>query len=316
MTQTKAPIRISTRSSRLALWQARWVAANLGVPAVLHQVTSTGDRVLDIPLQGGSDQGFFTKEIEQAILEGAADLAVHSLKDLPTTLDPRLALVAVPRRETVEDVLLVHPDWVDDSRRLPVKEGGVIGATSLRRRALLGHFQPDLQPTLLRGNVPTRLERLRQGDFAAILLARAGLRRLEATVEGFVAFALDPKRWLPAPGQAALGVESLLGSEAAAVAARSLDHPPTHRAVLLERGLMARFEAGCHAPFAAWATMGHGDEVTLRLGCATDDGRWAAATVTAPAATAENEAMAALEAAKVSPGPAAHESPCVPISSF
>lgn len=311
-----SPIRISTRGSQLALWQAEWVSANLAEPTVLHRVVSKGDRVLNVALQGSSDQGFFTKEIEQALLDGDADLAVHSLKDLPTTLAPGLALAAVPERETVEDVLLVHPDWVDETRQLPVREGGIIGATSLRRRALLRHFQPDLEPALLRGNVPTRLERLRQGDFAAILLARAGLRRLEAQVHGFTAFALDPERWLPAPGQAALGIESLTDSDAGALAARSLDHGPTHRAVRLERALMARFEAGCHAPFAAWATPSPGDEVTVRIGCETDDGRWASATVTASTAQAEEVAMAALEAAKKHPVDAGERSPCRQISSF
>ncbi len=316
MSSTDHPIRISTRSSQLALWQANWVSDNLGVPTVLHRVTSKGDRVLNVALQGSTDQGFFTKEIEQALLDGDADLAVHSLKDLPTTLAPGLELVAVPERETVEDVLLVHPDWVDESRRLPVKEGGSIGATSLRRRALLRHFQPDLEPELLRGNVPTRLQRLRGGDFAAILLARAGLRRLEAKVEGFVAYALDPELWLPAPGQAALGIECLTDSVAGETAATNLNHPPTRQAVSLERGLMARFEAGCHAPFAAWALNREGDEVTIRVGCATVDGAWASATVTTRVAEAEEQAMAALEAAKLAPSPAPQGSPCRQISSF
>jgi hydroxymethylbilane synthase len=317
----------------LALWQAEWVAANLEGPAVLHRVTSKGDRILDVALQGRSDQGFFTKEIEQALLDGDADLAVHSLKDLPTTLAPGLSLVAVPEREAVEDVLLVHPDWVDEARvdearRLPVREGGIVGATSLRRRALLRHFSPDLEPALVRGNVPTRLERLRRGDFAAILLARAGLRRLEAELAGFVAYALDPEVWLPAPGQAALGIECLTGSAAGETATRCLDHAPTHRAVTLERRLMARFEAGCHAPFAAWVVSGPGDEVTgddtdddtdevtVRIGCATDDGAWAAAMVKTRAAQAEDEAMSALESAKQDPAEPPRASPCQQISSF
>jgi hydroxymethylbilane synthase len=316
MSAAETPIRISTRGSALALWQAEWVAAHLDVPTALHRVTSKGDRVLNVALQGSTDQGFFTKEIEQALLDGHADLAVHSLKDLPTTLAPGLALAAVPARETVEDVLLVHPDWVDETRRLLVRAGGIIGATSLRRRALLRHFQPDLEPTLLRGNVPTRLERLRRGDFAAILLARAGLRRLEAKVDGFAAYALDPEHWLPAPGQAALGIESLTGSAAGETATRCLDHGPTHRAVDLERGLMARFEAGCHAPFAAWAVTGPDDEVTVRLGCATDDGAWAAAQVQAKADAAVDEAMRALQDAKLHPAQPPDTSPCRAISSF
>lgn len=311
------PIRIATRASQLALWQAEWVSANLQHPTVLHKVTSKGDRILDVALQGRTDQGFFTKEIERALLDGDADLAVHSLKDLPTTLTDGLELAAVPERETVDDVLLVHPDSLDESRLLPVSEGGVIGATSLRRQALLKYWSPDLQPTLLRGNVPTRLKRLRAGDFAAILLARAGLRRLEAEIDGFAAFTLDPTVWIPAPGQAALGIESLIGSDAGQTAARRLDHPRTHRAVDLERKLMARFEAGCHAPFAAWAVIEDDDTATVRLGCATDAGTWAAATLRATLDTAEERAMVALEAAKRQPpAPVPGKSPCRRITSF
>jgi len=316
MTGPDTPIRISTRQSRLALWQAEWVAANLEGPTVLHRVVSKGDRVLDMALQGNTDQGFFTKEIEQALLDGDADLAVHSLKDLPTILAPGLALAAVPKRGAVEDVLLVHPDWVDEARPLCVREGGIIGATSLRRRALMHHFRPDLEPALVRGNVPTRLDRLREGDFSAILLARVGLRRLGAEVDGFLAYALDPEVWLPAPGQAALGIESLTGSPAGETATRCLDHGPTRRAVTLERALMARFEAGCHAPFAAWAKTGPGDEVTVHIGCATDDGAWAAATVSANATQAEEKAMVALESAKLAPAAPPQASPCRQISSF
>lgn len=316
MSSPETPIRIATRQSRLALWQAEWVAANLQGPTVLHRVVSKGDRVLNVALQGSTDQGFFTKEIEQALLDGDGDLAVHSLKDLPTTMAPGLALAAVPQRGTVEDVLLVHPDWVDEERPLRVREGGIIGATSLRRRALMHHFSPDLEPALLRGNVPTRLDRLRRGDFAAILLARAGLRRLDAELDGFLAYALDPEVWLPAPGQAALGVESLTGSAAGETAARCLDHAPTRRAVTLERVLMARFEAGCHAPFAAWVVTGPGDEATVHIGCATDDGAWAAATVKANAAQAEERAMKALESAKLAPADPPQASPCRQISSF
>jgi len=316
MSSPDTPIRISTRQSKLALWQAEWVSANLDAPTVLHRVVSKGDRIQDVALQGRSDQGFFTKEIERALLDGDADIAVHSLKDLPTTLAPGLALAAVPERETVEDVLLVHPDWVDGARPMCVREGGLIGATSLRRRALLHHFSPDLEPALLRGNVPTRLERLRNGDFAAILLARAGLRRLEAEIDGFVAYTLDPETWLPAPGQAALGIESLTGSAAGETAARCLNHEPTQRAVTLERRLMARFEAGCHAPFAAWAVIGADDTFTVRIGCATNDGSWAAATVTASEAQAEEEAFVALETAKRTPTAPPEASPCRQISSF
>ena len=313
-------LRISTRGSLLARWQAEFVAARLGHPAELRVVKSKGDRLQHVALQGRTDQGFFTKEIQAALLTGDAEVAVHSLKDLPTVPTPGLTLAAVPERGVVEDVLLVHPDHHAPDRTLPVKAGGRIGATSLRRQSLLRHYAPDLEPTLLRGNVPTRLDRLRGGEFAAILLARAGLRRLEAEVKGFLAFALDPKRWIPAPGQAALGIETPAAGPVAAWVRARLDHEPTRRAVELERELMARFEAGCHAPFAAWVDV-TGPHVVVRIGAGTDAGGWAEARVeAADAASASDAAWEALNRARVEnrgPGAAAgQESPCQPISSF
>ncbi|MDY0004720.1 MAG: hydroxymethylbilane synthase [Polyangia bacterium] len=282
-------LRISTRGSRLALWQAKHVASLLGHPTELCVVKSQGDRIKDQALQGRDDQGFFTREIQEAVLRGEAELAVHSLKDLPTGPTPGLALAAVPVRETVEDVLLVHPDSHDLARAIPVREGGAVGATSLRRQALLRHFSPDLMPKMLRGNVPTRLERLKKGEFAAILLARAGLRRLGLRVEGFLAYALDPRRWIPAPGQAALGVETAQAGEVMAHVRDRLDHAESRRAVELERALMARFEAGCHAAFGAWARS-EANELAVCIGCGTQEGGWAEAAITAESPEAAMEA--------------------------
>lgn len=315
-----AVLRISTRGSRLALWQAEHVASRLGRPTEIRVVKSQGDRIRDVALQGRDDQGFFTREIQAAVLGGDADLAVHSLKDLPTAPTEGLALTAVPLRETVEDVLLVHPGWHDPARALPVRAGGSVGATSLRRQALLRHFAPELSPSLLRGNVPTRLERLRKGEFAAILLARAGLRRLGLAVEGFVAYALNPHRWIPAPGQAALGIETAPEGAVREHVRGCLDHAETHRAVDLERALMARFEAGCHAPFGAWASLGD-DAVTVHIGCGTEEGGWAEARVTkasdAAAAEAAWEALVAAKARGAAPGAAQGTgSPCTAIEVF
>jgi hydroxymethylbilane synthase len=312
-------IRIATRGSHLALWQARHVQSRLGAPSELGIIHTEGDRVQHVALQGQTDQGFFTKEIERAILAGEADLAVHSLKDLPTLVAPGLALAAIPERETVEDVLLVHPDAHDPAAaRLPLRPGSVVGATSLRRQALLRQARPDLQPTMLRGNVPTRIQRLQRGDFGAILLARSGLRRLEVPIQGFHAYALPPALWIPAPGQAALGLECAAGSEAGEVVRRALDHAPTREAVTVERALMARFEAGCHAPFAAWAVAAGDAAWEVRLGCATETGRWVAARVIAPADEVVDAAMLALQAAQAAPeGPdPLAELACQPLASF
>lgn len=312
------PIRIATRGSQLARWQASYVAEHLETPCEPVVVTSRGDRERDVALQGRSDQGFFTKEVQAAVLAEEADVAVHSLKDLPTQRVPGLALAAVPPRGPVEDVLLIHPDHHAPGRILPIRAGGRVGATSLRRQALLRHFSPDLRPEMLRGNVPTRIRRLRDGELAAILLARAGLRRLEIPVEGFLAYRLIPARWIPAPGQAALGVEARSGGAVAALLADRLDHAPTRQAVELERGLMARFEVGCHAPFGAWATP-EGDAITIRVGCALDDGRWVAVRARDPDPEPALElAWTALQTARRAPPEPTEvtESPCEPLSSF
>lgn len=312
------PIRIATRGSQLARWQARYVADHLGVPAEPVVITSRGDRERGVALQGRADQGFFTREVQAAVLDGAADVAAHSLKDLPTQRVDGLALAAIPPRGPVEDVLLVHPDHHAPGQTLPVRPGGRVGATSLRRQALLGHFAPDLRPEMLRGNVPTRIRRLQQGEFAAILLARAGLRRLGVPVDGFLAYGLDPARWIPAPGQAALGVEARAGGAVATLLGERLDHAATRRAVELERALMARFEAGCHAPFGAWATP-EDDQLTVRVGCALEDGRWVAVRASDPdPGLALEAAWTALEAARRSPPDPLDVpgGPCEPLSSF
>ncbi len=236
---------VGSRGSDLALWQSRWVMARLVAKTELVVITTQGDVTLDRDLSGMAGKGFFTKEIEEALYARTIDLAVHSLKDLPTRSPEGLVVAAIPERAAVADLLLVHPDWHDASLPFPVREGGTVGASSLRRQAFVR--SAGRTPASLRGNVPTRVRKCREGHYAAIVLAEAGLSRLALDLGGLHAYRLDASKWLPAPGQGALGIETREGDAAVALAQR-LDHMPTREAVEAERGLLARFEGGCHLP--------------------------------------------------------------------
>jgi hydroxymethylbilane synthase len=243
---------IGSRGSDLALWQARWAAAHLGVPTRIEIISTQGDRILDRDLSGAEGKGFFTKELEEALFAKSVDIAVHSLKDLPTLTPPGLTIAAVCERAPVSDVLLVNPDWYDPSDPFPVKKGGKVGASSLRRQAYVRASRTDLEPASLRGNVPTRVRKCREGQYAAVVLAEAGLSRLKLDVGGLRLFRLSTRQWLPAPGQGALGIETR-ASDPAEGACQSLNHLPTRRACDIERGLLARFEGGCHLPLGTYA---------------------------------------------------------------
>jgi len=266
---------IGTRGSQLALWQANWVKGKLRIQAEIRQIRTSGDRFLDVPLQGQMDKGFFTKEIEAELLAGGIDMAVHSLKDLPATLPQGLMLGAVLERSTVSDILLVHPRAVaapGDS--FPVKAGGMVGTSSLRRQALLRHFGPHLTSVFLRGNVSTRLEKCKRGDYDAIIVARAGLERLRLNPDPLLAFDLSPDGWLSAPAQGALAVEVRAGDQELLEQLAPLDHAPTRQCVELERGLLVSFGAGCSAPFSAWAELDGEGTFSVHVGLAENSGAW------------------------------------------
>jgi len=283
-----SPLRIATRGSRLALWQAEHITSLLGVPTEFRIVKTSGDRFLDVALQGQVDKGFFTKEIEEILLAGEADLAIHSLKDLPTEIPEGLCLGAIPERGPTGDVLLVHPDFVDRDRPFPVKEGALVGASALRRQSLLKRYRPDLRTGLLRGNVPTRIDKCRRGEFGAIVGARAGLARLELDVTPLIAFDLDEELWLPAPGQAALGVEAKSTNTDLLELLAGIDHAETRSCVQIERGLLARFEGGCHAAFGASARRAPGGGFIVRVGMEHPEHVWQQVEVSA---SREDEAV-------------------------
>lgn len=269
-------LKIGSRGSDLALWQARHVAAAIGVPSEIVIITTSGDRFLAESPTGRLEKGFFTKEIEEALRDLRIDIAVHSLKDLPTAVPAGLTLGAVSAREDVRDLLLVHPDWLDAGRAMPVKAGGKVGATSLRRQSMLRAFAPWLEPVMLRGNVPTRVQKCRRGEYAAVIIAAAGIRRLGLDLTGLMAYQLDPATWLPAPGQGALAIEIREGDEGTRQAVHAIEDADTRACVTIERELLRRFEGGCHEPFGAWART-DGEVRVVTVGHEDSAGRWRAA---------------------------------------
>ena len=237
---------IASRGSQLALWQARWVQQQLaqaGQESRIEIIKTTGDKITDVPLAQVGTKGLFTKEIEEALLEKRADLAVHSLKDLPTELPKGLVLAAVPVREDPRDAVV--------GRKLAdLARGATVGTSSLRRAAQLRKLRPDLVIEPVRGNVDTRLRKLDEGQYGAIVLAAAGLKRLGWG--GRIAEVLPPEVMCSAVGQGALAIETR--SEGAGHdACAGLEDAATRAAVTAERGVLAALGGGCQVPIGAYA---------------------------------------------------------------
>ncbi len=270
-------LRIGTRGSRLARWQAEWVADRLrvlhpGLEVAIVEIRTQGDRDRSSPLAAIGGTGVFTKEIQRAVLEGLVDLAVHSLKDLPTRTPDGLVLAATPPREDLADALIAPLACTLEA--LPA--GMRIGTSSLRRRAQLLHLRPDLHVVSVRGNVETRLRQALEGSLDAVVLACAGMHRLG--LEEHITERLAPPRFLPAVGQGALGLECRGDDEATRSLLRALDDAPTNRAVMAERTALAELEGGCLVPMAAWgrdvpATGGGSATLALDAAVFDPDGR-------------------------------------------
>lgn len=248
-------IRIGTRASQLAQWQAKWVAKQLrsqGATVELVDIVTSGDTEQSGPVAGLGVQGVFTKEVQSAVLESRADVAVHSLKDLPTEAIADLVLAAVPEREHVADALVTTA--ADSLAALP--QSARVGTGSLRRQSQLKSLRPDLEVVGIRGNVDTRLRKLDEGEYDAILLAAAGLRRLgwgERITE-----LLEPPRMLPAPGQGALGIECRADDAEVCQLLARLNHAATRAAVDAERSMLALLHGGCSVPVGAWGRTENG----------------------------------------------------------
>ncbi|SFI27111.1 hydroxymethylbilane synthase [Planctomicrobium piriforme] len=265
-------IRIATRESQLALWQANHVAEQIRrvdpeCDVQLVPMTTAGDRdrQTSLPQMGG--QGVFTKEVQRAVLDGVADIAVHSLKDLPTDETPGLALAGIPPRAPRFDALILKPDGPQTLDDLPPQAR--IGTSSPRRRSQLLRLRPDFQLLEIRGNVETRLKKVEQGEYDAIVLAEAGLRRLG--LQDCITVILAPPIMYPAVGQAALGIECRDNDEYCRQILEGLTDAHTQAEVLAERACLAALRAGCHAPVGVRSTV-HGETLTLEAVVLSQDG--------------------------------------------
>jgi hydroxymethylbilane synthase len=265
-----APLRIGTRGSPLALWQANHVAGLLrtvapGRSIELVEIQTAGDQVRHVPLAEIGGEGVFTKAIQQALLENRIDVAVHSLKDLPTIPVDGLVLAAVPQRGPTGDALVSqkHRSFAD----LPA--GAVLATSSLRRRAQVLHRRPDLKLIDIRGNIETRLRKLKEENLDGLLLARAGLERLGLAEQ--ITEILDPTWMLPAVGQGALGLECRSEDRESRSIVEKVNHPATGWSVRAERAMLRELGGGCHVPIGA-ATVVSGNELTLRGAVLSPDG--------------------------------------------
>jgi len=246
---------IGSRGSQLALWQAQWIAARLaedGHETRIDIIKTTGDKITDVPLAKVGTKGLFTKEIEEALLDGRIDLAIHSLKDLPTEIPAGLTIAAVPEREDPRDAMV-------GARLSELPAGAKVGTSSLRRAAQLRMVRPDLAIESVRGNLDTRVRKLDEGQYRAIVLAAAGLTRLGWAHR--IAEILPPEVMCPAVGQGALAVETRQEGEARDICA-ALDHAATRAAVTAERAVLAALGGGCQVPIGAHAVI-EGDSLGL-----------------------------------------------------
>lgn len=255
-------VRIATRKSALALWQAEFVKVELirhhpDIQVVLVPMSTQGDKILDTPLAKIGGKGLFVKELETAMLDGRADIAVHSMKDVPVAFPDGLVLQTICQREDPRDAFVSNQ--FRSLNELP--QGAVVGTSSLRRQCQLKALRPDLTVRDLRGNVNTRLAKLDNGEFAAIILASAGLIRL-----GFasrIASYLEPEQSLPANGQGAVGIECRSDDTVIQQLLAPLEHQSTRLCVLAERAMNRRLQGGCQVPIGAFATL-NGEQLQLR----------------------------------------------------
>lgn len=246
---------IGTRGSDLALWQANFIKdelAAIGVEAELKIIKTQGDKILNLRLDKLEGKGFFTKELEEELLQETIDLAVHSLKDLPTVHPAGLTIAAIPPREEATEYLLILKDCVDVSQKLSLKKGAMVGTSSNRRKAQLLALRPDLEIEDLRGNVPTRIKKLRDEDYDAILLAKAGVKRLGLNLDDLHIEELETTEFVPAPAQGALALQIRENDTKLFKILQKLNHHETAEAVNVERKVLNLFEGGCHMPLGCY----------------------------------------------------------------
>ncbi len=290
-------LRIGTRGSLLAKWQAEYVRKRLfsaaGAEAEIIVIKTSGDKFANAPLTQIGGKGIFVKELEDALMEESIDVAVHSVKDIPTEIPPRLSFPAVFRREDVRDCLVS----ANGATLANLRQGARIGTGSLRRQAQLRHIRPDLDVRDLRGNVDTRLRKAQSGEYDAILLAKAGLDRLGWSDRITETFA--PDVFLPAVGQGAIAAECRLSDSEAAEVLASLDDSESRTAIIAERSLLSALQGGCQVPLGAWARTERGELILEACVCSVDGSQYVRQRATAPpeqaAALGEHVARLLLE---------------------
>ena len=273
-------LRIGTRGSLLAKWQAEFVRKQLfqatGFEAEIVIIKTAGDKMQQAPLTQIGGKGVFIKELEEALLDEAIDLAVHSVKDVPTETPSRLCFPAVCRRDDVRDCLVS----ANGATLANLRQGARVGTSSLRRQAQLRHIRPDLDIRELRGNVDTRLRKVESGEYQAILLAKAGLDRLGLSQR--ITEILSPDLCMPAVGQGAIAVETRLKDTEAADALAKLDDAETRTAIIAERALLGALHGGCQVPIGAWARVERGELLLEACVCSVDGVHYVKQRATAP----------------------------------
>jgi len=274
-------LRIGSRGSILARWQAEFVRKQLfqiaGVEAEIIIIKTSGDKMQQSPLTQIGGKGIFIKELEEALLDESVDLAVHSVKDIPTETPSRLSFPAVCRRDDVRDCLVSNRG----TTLANLKQGARVGTSSLRRQAQLRHHRSDLDIRDLRGNVDTRLRKVESGEYDAIVLSKAGLDRLGWSAK--ITEPIPPDISLPAVGQGAIAIESRVKDQEIADVLGKLDDNETRTAIIAERALLAKLQGGCQVPVGAWARFERGELVMEAVVCSVDGAQYVRQKATAPA---------------------------------
>lgn len=245
---------IGTRGSKLALWQAHYtqkLLADIGVKSELRIIKTQGDKIQNLTFDKLEGKGFFTKEIEDCLLRGDIHLAVHSMKDLPTNSPEGLCITAVSYRANPADTLVIRKDAIEQ-RMLKVKKGGIVGTSSARRKAQILDFRPDVQIKDIRGNVPTRLRKLQEGNFDAILLAAAGLERLEIDLSSFEVIQMNPKEFVPAPAQGVLAFQTQENDFPTRRILKKIHNSNVSACTNVERKVLNLLDGGCQMPLGAY----------------------------------------------------------------
>lgn len=248
-------LKIGTRGSKLALWQAEFTQAELrkiGVESELVIIKTQGDVIQHLSFDKMEGKGFFTKEIEEALLRGEVDLAVHSMKDMPTSQPEGLVLTAVSYRDNPADLLLIRPEAVEAGQVFKLKNKAVVGTSAARRKAQMRDFRPDVELRDLRGNVPTRVEKLRAGDYDAIFLAAAGVRRLDLDLSDLTVVELNPREFIPAPAQGVLAWQTHRDDLPTRRILKQLHHPEISAVTNVERRVLQLLDGGCQLPLGAF----------------------------------------------------------------